>query len=144
MKKILVLCTLFVSMAALISCKSSAANANTADGVKIEMQLNENYDDTEPFVNEKLFCVSKDLERVTAASELEMDGEIGILEIKNNKTREVLWSHTWDGAVGAAAFSISLDHLKKEEEYAVCFTGTGIKNAALSIRFENEAVLECV
>ena len=47
MKKILVLCIALISMAALTSCKSSIANANTADGVKIEMQLNENYDDTD-------------------------------------------------------------------------------------------------
>ena len=81
MKKILVLCIALISMAALTSCKSSIANANTADGVKIEMQLNENYDDTEPFINEKLFCVSNDLENVTAKCELEMDGEKGILDI---------------------------------------------------------------
>ncbi len=65
MKKILVLCIALISMAALASCISSIANANTADGVKIEMQLNENYDDTEPFINEKLFCVSNDLENVS-------------------------------------------------------------------------------
>ena len=133
MKKILVLCIALISMAALTSCKSSIANANTADGVKIEMQLNENYDDTEPFINEKLFCVSNDLENVTAKCEL---------EIKNNKTNEILWSNTWDGAVELTTFSISLDNLKKDDEYAVCFTGTGIKNTIISISFENDYVQE--
>ena len=142
MKKILVLCIALISMAALASCISSIANANTADGVKIEMQLNENYDDTEPFINEKLFCVSNDLENVTAKCELEMDGEKGILEIKNNKTNEILWSNTWDGAVELTTFSISLDNLKKDDEYAVCFTGTGIENAAIEIGFENACVQE--
>ena len=142
MKKILVLCIALISMAALASCISSIANANTADGVKIEMQLNENYDDTEPFINEKLFCVSNDLENVTAKCELEMDGEKGILEIKNNKTNEILWSNTWDGAVELTTFSISLDNLKKDDEYAACFTGTGIKNTIISISFENDYVQE--
>ena len=142
MKKILVLCIALISMAALASCISSIANANTADGVKIEMQLNENYDDTEPFINEKLFCVSNDLENVTAKCELEMDGEKGILEIKNNKTNEILWSNTWDGAVELTTFSISLDNLKKDDEYAVCFTGTGIKHTIISISFENDYVQE--
>ena len=142
MKKILVLCIALISMAALASCISSIANANTADGVKIEMKLNENYDDTEPFINEKLFCVSNDLENVTAKCELEMDGEKGILEIKNNKTNEILWSNTWDGAVELTTFSISLDNLKKDDEYAVCFTGTGIKNTIISISFENDYVQE--
>ena len=142
MKKFLVLCIMLVSIVALTSCKSSIANANTTGDVKIEMQLNENYDYTEPFINEKLFCVSKDLENVTAKCELEMDGEIGILEIKNNKTSEVLWSNTWNGTVELTTFSISLDNLKKDDEYAVCFTGTGIKNAIISISFENNYVQE--
>ena len=55
MRKICILCIALISMIALTSCKS------TSDGVKIEMQLNGNYDDTEPFVHEKLFYLSKDL-----------------------------------------------------------------------------------
>ena len=73
---------------------------------------------------------------------MEMDGEKGILEIKNNKTNEILWSNTWDGAVELTTFSISLDNLKKDDEYAVCFTGTGIKNTIISISFENDYVKE--
>ena len=110
--------------------------------VLLETREFENYDDTEPFINEKLFCVSNDLENVTAKCELEMDGEKGILEIKNNKTNEILWSNTWDGAVELTTFSISLDNLKKDDEYAVCFTGTGIKNTIISISFENDYVQE--
>ena len=123
-------------MIALTSCKS------TSDGVKIEMQLNGNYDDTEPFVHEKLFYVSKDLETLTAKCELEMDGERGILEVKDNKTDEVFWSNSWDGAVELTPFSVSLDNLKKDAEYVVCFTGTGIENAAIEIGFENACVQE--
>lgn len=107
MRKICILCIALISMIALTSCKS------TSDGVKIEMQLNGNYDDTEPFVHEKLFYLSKDLETLTAKCELEMDGERGVLEVKDNKTDEVFWSNSWDGAVELTPFSVSLDNLKK-------------------------------
>lgn len=133
---------MLISMAALTSCMSATANTNTTNGITIEMELNENYDDTDPFVNEKLFCVSEDLENLTAKCELEMDGEKGVLEIKNNKTNEVLWSDTWEGIVKPKSFSISLDNLKKDAEYVVCFTGTEIENAAIEISFENDCVQE--
>lgn len=39
------------------------------------MELDKNYDDTDPFVNEKLFCVSEDLDALAAEGTFEMDGE---------------------------------------------------------------------
>lgn len=107
MRKICILRIALISMIALTSCKS------TSDGVKIEIQLNGNYDDTEPFVHEKLFYLSKDLETLTAKCELETDGERGVLEVKDNKADEVFRSNSWDGAVELTPFSVSLDNLKK-------------------------------
>ena len=42
-----------------------------------------------------------------------MDGESGILEVKNNKTNEVLWSNSWEENVKPETFTISLKDLKK-------------------------------
>lgn len=142
MKKAVVLCALVISMIALTSCTSAVANTNTINGTMLELSLNENYDDTDPFINEKLFCVSEDLDNLTAKCQLEMDGETGILEVKNNKTNEVLWSDTWEGTVKSTTFSISLDNMKKDSEYVVCFTGTGIKNATIEVTFDSDKVQE--
>lgn len=90
---------MLISMAGLTACVNANANtAKTSDGNKttIEMELNKNYDDKDPFVNEKLFCVSGDLDALSAGGTLKMDGESLIVEVKNNRTNEVLWSNTWE------------------------------------------------
>ena len=132
MKKLAALCIALIGMVSLTSCMNANANVpDTEDKVTIEMKLDENYDDTDPFINERLFCVSEDLDTLTAEVTFEMDGESGILEVKNNKTNEVLWSN-----------SISLKDLKKDDEYVVCFTGTKINQATIEITFESELVQE--
>ena len=65
-----------------------------------------------------------------------------ILEVKNNKTKEVLWSSTWDGEVQSDTFSISLNNVKKDDEYVVCLTGRKINYAALEITFDGDFVQE--
>lgn len=131
-------------MAALTACTNTAVNSDTANATNtiIEMALDEGYDDIDPFIDERLFCVSDNLDTLIAQGNLEMDGENGILEVKNNKTKEVLWSSTWEGNVQSEAFSISLENLKKEDEYVVCFTGTRINHATIEIAFESDFVQE--
>lgn len=145
MKKTAVLFLALISMAGLTACVSDHADApdtSSENHTVIEMELDKNYDDTDPFIHEKRFCVSEDLDTLTAGGTLEMDGESGILEIKDHKTNEVLWSKTWEGAVQSETFSISLENLKKEHEYVVSFTGTKISHAAMGISFENGFVQE--
>ena len=63
MKKLAALCIALIGMVSLTSCMNANANVpDTEDKVTIEMKLDENYDDTDPFINERLFCVSEDLE----------------------------------------------------------------------------------
>ena len=64
MKKLAALCIALIGMVSLTSCMNANANVpDTEDKVTIEMKLDENYDDTDPFINERLFCVSEDLSR---------------------------------------------------------------------------------
>ncbi|MCC0701266.1 DUF4624 family lipoprotein [Clostridioides sp. ZZV15-6383] len=129
MKKIAVLFVMLISIAGLTASASDNANTlNTSgdDKATIKIELDKDYDDTDPFVNEKLFCVSKNLDALIADGTFKMDGESGILEVKNNKTNEVLWSNTWEGNVKSETFPISLENLKKYSEYVVCFTGRKI------------------
>ena len=136
MKKLAALCIALIGMVSLTSCMNANANVpDTEDKVTIEMKLDENF-------NERLFCVSEDLDTLTAEVTFEMDGESGILEVKNNKTNEVLWSNSWEENVKPETFTISLKDLKKDDEYVVCFTGTKINQATIEITFESELVQE--
>lgn len=143
MKKLAVLFFILISVAGLAACVHAAAGTDE-NGLTIQMELDKNYDDTDPFVNERLFCVTEDLDALIAAGTLQLDGESLILDIKNNKTDEVLWSQTWEGEVKAEPFSVSLANLKKEDEYAICLTGRNINDAALAITFEGNGVQERV
>ncbi len=141
MKKTKILCLIIIGMMTLTACTSAAGTAGNTK-TTIEMELNENYDDADPFINESLFCVSEDVDALTAKGTIEMDGRTGILEVKNNKTNEVLWSNMWEGIVQSESFSISLKNLKKAEEYVVCFMGTGITHTTIEVAFESDFVQE--
>lgn len=141
MKKAVILCLMLIVVMTLTACMSTAGTVEDAK-TTIEMELNENYDDTDPFIDERLLCVSEDLDNLAAKGTFELDGRTGILEVKNNKTNEVLWSNMWEGTVKSESFSISLENLKKAEEYVVCFTGTEIIHAAIEVTFESDFVQE--
>ncbi len=145
MKKRIILCAMLLCITFLTACSSPNAAAHTTadkDRTMIEMELDQNYDEADPFISEKRFCVSDDLDHLTAEGTFEMDGEKGILEVKNNKTNAVLWSKTWEQTVKSENFSVSLADLKKDEEYVVCFTGTKINQAEIKITFDNGFVEE--
>lgn len=93
-----------------------------------------------PFYQWKV--VSNDLDNLIAELSLEIDGESASLEVKDNKTNEVLWSNIWNESVDSETFTISLKNLKKENEYVVCFTGTKINNAKINITFDSDLVQE--
>ena len=143
MKKITVLFIMLIIMAGLTAC----VNANTSDisdgnEMTIKMEFDKDYDDTDPFINEKLFCVSEDLDALIAEGTLELEGQNLILEVKNNITNEVLWSNQWEEDVKSVTFSISLENLKKDDEYVVCLTGRKIIYATFEIIFDSNFVQE--
>lgn len=73
---------------------------------------------------------------------LQMEGESGIVEIKDNKTGEVLWENIWEESTENDTLAISLDNMQKDKEYAIWFTGTKIENARITVTFENDLVQE--
>lgn len=127
-----------VSVSRMKTEDSITENAETV----IELELTEDYDDTDPFVNGKLFYASADIDVLEAAASFQMDGESGILEIKDNKTNQVLWSKTWNESIDNDTFTISLINIKKEKEYVICFTGTKINDAEIRVTFDNNLVQE--
>ena len=83
MKKTAILFIMLVCIAGLTACaKEEIYTSEIPDENKttFELELDKDYSDTDPFVNEILFCVSEDLEDLNAMGTLEMDGERIILE----------------------------------------------------------------
>ena len=143
MKKMTVL--LFIIIIGLTACVNGNADASDiSDGndMTIKLELDKDYDDTDPFVNEKLFCVTENLDSLIAEGTLNLVGESIVLEVKNNKTNEVLWSKIWEEDVKSEPVSISLENLKTDDEYVVCLTGIIIDYAVLEITFDSNFVQE--
>ena len=147
-KKLLFFLVGIISAVSLIACQKANANqSNTSDTEEtqktvLEMEMNANYSNSDPFENGRLFCVSEDIETLDAEVYFQMDGERGIVEIKDRNSDEVLWSNTWDENVNGDTLSVSLNNLQKEKEYVVRFTGTKINHAVVKVTFESELVQE--
>lgn len=137
-----------ISAVSLIACQKANANqSNTSDTKEtqktvLEMEMNANYSNSDPFENGRLFCVSEDIETLDAEVYFQMDGERGIVEIKDRNSDEVLWSNTWDENVNGDTLYVSLNNLQNEKEYVVRFTGTKINHAVVKVTFESELVQE--
>ena len=147
-KKIAIFLVGIISVVSLFACQKASANqSNVSDTEEtqktvLEMEMNANYSNSDPFENGRLFCVSEDIETLDAEVYFQMDGERGIVEIKDRNSDEVLWSNTWDENVNGDTLSVSLNNLQKEKEYDVRFTGTKINHAVVKVTFESELVQE--
>ena len=147
-KKLLFFLVGIISVVSLFACQKASANqSNVSDTEEtqktvLEMEMNANYSNSDPFENGRLFCVSEDIETLDAEDYFQMDGERGIVEIKDRNADEVLWSNTWDEKVSGDTITVSLNNLQKEKEYDVRFTGTKINHAVVNVTFESELVQE--
>ena len=147
-KKLLFFLVGIISVVSLFACQKASANqSNVSDTEEtqktvLEMEMNANYSNSDPFENGRLFCVSEDIETLDAEVYFQMDGERGIVDIKDRNSDEVLWSNTWDENVNGDTLSVSLNNLQNEKEYVVRFTGTKINHAVVKVTFESELVQE--
>lgn len=139
MRKMTMLIMGLFSLFSLIACQSNTAPAGQ---LTIVMELDEHYDLADPFVDARLFCVSEDIDVLEAEMTFEMDGEHGLVEIKELKTGETLWSSEWDQSVDQDTWTISLKNMKKEKEYGIWFTGTKIRHAMVRASFDSPLVQE--
>ena len=147
-KKLLFFLVGIISVVSLSACQKASVNqSNVSDTEEtqktvLEMEMNANYSNSDPFENGRLFCVSEDIETLDAEVYFQMDGERGIVEIKDRNADEVLWSNTWDENVNGDTLYVSLNNLQNEKEYVVRFTGTKINHAVVKVTFESELVQE--
>lgn len=134
----------------LTACQDSSQNAagvsggDSAEKLTIEMELDENYSNSDPFINARLFCVSENIEVLDAELSFEMEGESGLVEIMDNRSDEILWSKAWSGNTDHETAAVSLEQLGPDQEYVVRFTGTEIKHALIMITFDSNLVQERV
>lgn len=143
MKKIAILFVMILSMAGLTACANESNTLSNEDQkLTIKMEMNANYSNTDPFENGRLFCVSEDMETLDAEVSFQMDGESGIVEIKDKNADEVLWSKTWEENVSDDVLTIMLENLQKDKEYVVEFTGTKINYAVVRVTFDSNLVQE--
>lgn len=111
-KKLLFFIVGIISVVSLFACQKANANqSNVSDTEEtqktvLEMEMNANYSNSDPFENGRLFCVSEDIETLDAEVYFQMDGERGIVEIKDRNSDEVLWSNTWDENVNGDTLTV--------------------------------------
>lgn len=131
---------ILIMIFSLTACGNAAARV--AVNPLIEMELTENYDTSDPFIHEKLFCVSENIATLDLEISFQMQGESGVLEIADNETEQVYWGDNWSGNVEYMQFTATLNALDKEKEYVVRFTGAKISNAKIVIDCDNSLVSE--
>ena len=147
-KKLLFFIVGTISVVSLFACQKANANqSNVSDTEEtqktvLEMEMNANYSNSDPFENGRLFCVFEDIETLNAEVYFQMDGESSIVEIKDRNVDEVLWSNTRNENVSGDTVTVSLNHLQKEKEYVVRFTGTKINYAVVNVTFDCELIQE--
>lgn len=115
---------------------------DTSKNTNIEMEVTENYSISDPFVNAKLFYVTKDMDTLHLTINFVMDGNTGILEIEEKSSGEVLWSETWDESIENTVVPVTLYNIEKEKEYVIRFTGTKIKYAKVIMTSEQDVIKE--
>ena len=137
-----------MSVVILTSCsktddkKSNIRDAGSGKKTVLEMDMDADYSDSDPFEDGHLFCVLEDIEELEAEVSFQLDGESGTMEIKDRNSNEVLWSKTWKDRVRDDTFLITLKNLQKGKEYAVRFTGTKINQAVVKVTFDGDLVRE--
>ncbi len=146
--KIIMFLVGIISVVSLTACSKTDDGQSSRVGIRntgktvLEMEMDANYSNSDPFENGLLFCVSEDIETLDAEVSFQMDGESGIVEIKDRNADEILWSNIWNENVSDDTFTILLENLQKEKEYVVRFTGTKIKYAVVKVSFDNDLVQE--
>ena len=128
-KRTAALCLLLFTAVFFTAC---TGGADTDAKTVIEMELTADYDDSDPFIHEKLFELPEDGETPGRQIAFEMKGETGLLEIADNETKDVIWSDSWSGNTEKTDFAVPLDGLQTEREYVIRFTGTGIEYAKIT------------
>jgi hypothetical protein len=138
--KIIIALLLSILLVSLSACGDESVAATV-----FEMEMTSSYDDTDPFINEKLFYVSEDVESVEFEAYLQMRSETCLLEIADNETKEVmieLFFREGFNDSGEDKEYITLVDLDKDKEYVIRLTCTEVENVKLVMTSSSSLVKE--
>ena len=105
--------------------------------------MTSDYDTTDPFVNEKLFSISDDVDSINFEVSVHMKCERSLLEIADNETKEIIWDKSWNDSADEE-LDISLNNLDKEKEYVIRLTCSKVEHAEAVIAFDSSLVEDVV
>lgn len=134
------LCLLLLFTAALFS--ACMGEGDRAAKTVIEMEMTADYDNSDPFIHEKLFYLPGDVETLELQASFQMKGETSLLEIADNETKAVFWNKSWSGNTDMEDFTLSLDDLENDRQYVIRLTGTGIEHAKVTVTADESLVKE--
>jgi hypothetical protein len=123
----------------------SACGDESIAATVFEIEMTSSYDDSDPFINEKLFYVSEDTESVDFEAHLQMKSETCLLEIADNETKEVLievFLKERFNDSGEDKEHITLFDLDKDKEYIIRLTCTKVENVKLVMTTDSSLVKE--
>ena len=106
----------------------------------INMELTQNYDKSEPFIDERLFVVTKDTASLQLTIDIQSLADTSLLEIIDTNTKDILWYREWDQQITATTISVSLSNLVSQKEYLIRFSGTGVKSTNISITSDDSNI----
>lgn len=122
---------------------SACTNSSSQTQFVMEMEMSEGYDENQPFINEKLFTVSENVESLELSTTFELVGETATLKIFDRETEAILFEQdTWNTNVDKTNFIITLDNLEKDREYVIQLTCENIEYVKLVITSENSLIKE--
>lgn len=140
--KLIISVTAVLLMALLAACSNAAISLDSqTTATVIQMQMSSSYDSADPFINEKLIFISDDIEKADFETSFQMTAESGLLEIADNKTKEVIWSKAWKDYANEK-FSFTLSGLNKEKEYVIRLTCTKTEDVQLIMISDSNLVKE--
>lgn len=134
----IVFTVMFCIVLLLLGCSD---HNNTSASFKTEMEIVEDYDDTDPFIDERLFYVTDNIESLKLDISFQIESENSILEVLDNETDEVLWRAELQDNENDKII-VPLKSLKKNKEYVIKFTGTKIKHVKIIISSDNKLIKE--
>lgn len=107
----------------------------------VDMDLEKSWGTAGPFINEKLFCVTHDMDKTELDFIIDTSGGIGLLQVVDNDTDETIWQ---SNITESTIVSQAIGPLRKNREYALRFTGTVPSRGRITVSSRSDAVKEVI
>ena len=127
-----------VALLLFTGCDSNAVMKN----FEMEMDITEDYDDNDPFIDERLFYVTENVDELKIDFEINFDGVEGVLEIADNKHKNIIWETAFNETTNNLKLTAALSSLENDKEYVIRFIGYDIKKVEIVMTSESAVIKE--